>query len=92
IDPAGTVYYSYLKGPAFGETVTGGAWAESGLGAAFTRGAANAEKAVNDVAQTSFSGLRIDAATNEAGIYYGIPVVKFGAFKGILLFRVKQEV
>jgi methyl-accepting chemotaxis protein len=92
IDPAGTVYYSYLKGPAFGETVTGGAWAESGLGAVFTRGAANAEKAVNDVAQTSFSGLRIDAATNEAGIYYGIPVVKFGAFKGIVLFRVKQEV
>ncbi|CUX64047.1 Methyl-accepting chemotaxis protein [Agrobacterium genomosp. 13 str. CFBP 6927] len=92
IDPAGTVYYSYLKGPAFGETITGGAWTESGLGAAFARGAANAEKAVNDVAQTSFSGLRIDAATNEAGIYYGIPVVKFGAFKGIVLFRVKQEI
>lgn len=47
---------------------------------------------MNDVAQTSFSGLRIDAATNEAGIYYGIPVVKFGAFKGIVLFRVKQEI
>ena len=92
IDPAGTVYYSYLKGPAFGETVTGGAWADSGLGAAFARGATNAGKAVNDVAQTSFSGLRIDAATKEAGIYFGIPVVKFGAFKGIVLFRVKQEV
>lgn len=47
---------------------------------------------MNDVAQTSFSGLRIDAATKEAGIYFGIPVVKFGAFKGIVLFRVKQEV
>ncbi len=92
IDPAGTVYYSYLKGPAFGETVTGGAWADSGLGAAFARGATNAGKAVNDVARTSFSGLRIDAATKEAGIYFGIPVVKFGAFKGIVLFRVKQEV
>lgn len=92
IDPAGAVYYSYLKGPAFGETVTSGAWTESGLGAAFTRGAANAEKAVNDVAQTSVSGLRIDAATKEAGIYFGVPVVKFGAFKGIVLFRVKEGV
>ncbi len=92
IDPAGTVYYSYLKGTAFAETVTGGVWAESGLGAAFARGAANAEKAVNDMAQTSFSGLRIDTATKEAGIYFGVPVVKFGAFKGIVLFRVKEDV
>ncbi|MFK3779439.1 methyl-accepting chemotaxis protein [Agrobacterium sp. NPDC089420] len=92
IDPAGAVYYSYLKGPAFGETITAGVWTESGLGAAFARGAANAEKAVNDVAQTSFSGLRIDAATKEAGIYFGVPVVKFGAFKGIVLFRVKEDV
>ncbi|WCK04495.1 methyl-accepting chemotaxis protein [Agrobacterium tumefaciens] len=92
IDPAGAIYYSYLKGPAFGETVTSGAWTESGLGATFARGAANAEKAVNDVAQTSFSGLRIDTATKEAGIYFGVPVVKFGAFKGIVLFRVKEDV
>ncbi|MDS7595155.1 methyl-accepting chemotaxis protein [Agrobacterium tumefaciens] len=92
VDPAGTVYYSYLKGPAFGETVSGGAWADSGLGAAFSRGADNAKKAVNDAAQTSFSGLRIDPATKEAGIYFGIPVVKFESFKGIVLFKVKEEV
>ncbi|UXS04409.1 methyl-accepting chemotaxis protein [Agrobacterium tumefaciens] len=92
VDPNGTIYYSYLKGPAFGETVTSGAWADSGLGAAFSRGAENAKKAVNDVARTSFSGLRIDAATKEAGIYFGIPVVKFESFKGLVLFKVKEEV
>ena len=91
-DPTGNIYYSFRKGPAFGENVSSGPWAQGGLGAAFAQGAENAKKAVNDVAATSFSGLTMDAATNEPGIYFGIPVVKFEAFKGVILFRVREDV
>jgi methyl-accepting chemotaxis protein len=91
-DPTGTIYYSFRKGPAFGENVSSGTWAQGGLGAAFAQAAENAKKAANDVAATSFSGLTIDAATNESGIYFGIPIVKFEAFKGVILFRVREDV
>ncbi|GEO87314.1 MULTISPECIES: methyl-accepting chemotaxis protein [Alphaproteobacteria] len=90
VDQTGNVIYSYRKGDSFAENVASGALAASGLGRAFARAAEEGGKAVDDVAPTRFSGLRAGAVPQSPDIYFAVPVVKFGAFKGAILFQLKD--
>ncbi|MCM2398577.1 methyl-accepting chemotaxis protein [Rhizobium sp. S95] len=90
VDQAGNVIYSYRKGPFFAENATGSELAGSGLGQAFARSADAAAKAVEDVAPTAFSGLKTGSDAQSPDIYFSVPVVKFGAFKGSILFQLKD--
>lgn len=90
-DPNGNIYYSYLKGPEFAENITTGLWGDGGLNAAFRRGSAYAKEAVNDVAKTGFSGLKFNPKDGTSDIYFAVPVVKFEAFKGLIIFKVNES-
>ncbi|NML72691.1 methyl-accepting chemotaxis protein [Rhizobium sp. S-51] len=91
VDQTGNVIYSYKKGATFGENVAAGPLAETGLGRAFARSVEEAGKAVEDVAPTRFSGLRAGSDPASPDIYFAVPVVKFGAFKGAFLFQLKDS-
>ncbi|UJW74548.1 methyl-accepting chemotaxis protein [Rhizobium sp. SL42] len=90
-DQNGNIVYSYQKGPAFAENATKGALAEAGLGKAYARSVEAAAKAVDDVAAVSFSGLSIGADAASPDIYFAVPIVKLGAYKGSILFAVKAD-
>ncbi len=90
VDPAGNVIYSYRKGQVFAENVTGGNLAGSGLGRAFARSVEVAAKAVEDAAPTTFSGLKTGSDAQSPDIYFSVPVVKFGALKGSILFQLQD--
>lgn len=91
-DTSGTVYYSYKKDASFAENTTDAALKDTGLGVAFARAAENASKAVGDIAASSFSGWKVEQATGQSDIYFAVPVMKFEAFKGVVLFRVHSDV
>ncbi|NKN35587.1 methyl-accepting chemotaxis protein [Agrobacterium sp. a22-2] len=90
-DQNGNVIYSYKKDAFFAENIASGPLAATGIGRAYAKGLDAASKAVDDVAQTAFSGLKIgpDAASPE--IYFAVPVVKFAALKGIILFQLRDS-
>ena len=89
-DQSGNIIYSYKKDRTFAENVTAGPFAESGIGRAVASSAEAAAGAVDDVAPTRFSGLTIGPDPVSPEIYFAVPVVKFGAFKGTILFQLKQ--
>jgi methyl-accepting chemotaxis protein len=91
-DQNGNVIYSYKKGPAFGENLTGGNLAETGLGRVYQKSAEAAANSVDDVVGVNFSGLSVGADANAPDIYFAVPLVKLGGFKGSLMFQVKAEV
>ncbi len=91
-DQNGNVIYSYRKGPAFGENITGGNLAETGLGRVYQKSAEAAANSVDDVVGVNFSGLSVGADANATDIYFAVPLVKLGGFKGSLMFQVKAEV
>ena len=90
-DPSGNIYYSYQKGSEFAENITTGLWIDGGLNAAFRKGVDYAKKAVDDIADTSFSGLKFHPKTRAADLYFAVPVVKFEAFKGLIIFKVDEN-
>ena len=90
-DQNGNIVYSYQKGPAFAENATKGALAEAGAGKAYARSVEAAAKAVDDVAAVSFSGLSVGADAASPDIYFAVPIVKLGAYKGSILFAVKSD-
>ncbi len=90
-DMDGNIIYSYRKSDAFARNVASGELASTALGNAFRRAADNAAKASDDQAQAGFSGLKADAAGKEPGIFFGIPVIKMGAPKGVILFQVRND-
>ncbi len=90
-DQAGNIVYSYRKGESFAENVAKGPLAGTGLGRAFARSAEEAAKATEDFAPTRFSGLKAGANPESPDIYFAVPVVKFGAFKGAILFQLKDS-
>ncbi|TCL69799.1 methyl-accepting chemotaxis protein [Rhizobium sp. BK251] len=91
-DLEGNVLYSYKKGDAFAEDMKSDAWKDTGLGLAYARAIANAAQATEDSAPTAFSGLRVDAASGKPAIFYAVPVVKMGAPKGVILFKVRDDI
>ena len=91
VDQAGNVIYSYKKGESFAENVASGALAGTGLGRAFARSVEEAGKAVDDAAPTRFSGLKAGSNPQSPDIYFAVPVVKFGSFKGAILFQLKDS-
>ncbi|OCJ10898.1 chemotaxis protein [Rhizobium sp. AC44/96] len=91
-DLDGNVLYSYKKGDEFAENLKADAWKATGAGLAFSKALENAKKATDDSAPAAFSGLRVDAATGKAAIFYAVPIVKLGAPKGIFLFKVRDDI
>ncbi|MFA7415200.1 MAG: methyl-accepting chemotaxis protein [Rhizobium sp.] len=89
-DQSGNIVYSYKKDRTFAENVTTGPLVDSGIGRAFSSSAEAAAGAVDDAAPTRFSGLTIGPDPASPEIYFAVPVVKFGAFKGTILFQLKQ--
>ncbi|MBX5131678.1 HAMP domain-containing protein [Rhizobium lentis] len=91
-DLDGSVLYSYKKDDDFAENLKSDAWKTTGAGVAFAKAIENAAKATDDAAPTGFSGLRVDAASGKPAIFYAVPIVKLGAAKGIILFKVRDDI
>ncbi|WP_454851407.1 methyl-accepting chemotaxis protein [Rhizobium binxianense] len=89
-DLDGTVLYSYKKDDNFAENLKADAWKATGAGMAFAKAVENTAKATDDSAPTAFSGLRIDAG--KSAVFYAVPIVKLGQAKGIILFKVRDDV
>ncbi|MBB3964858.1 methyl-accepting chemotaxis protein [Rhizobium metallidurans] len=90
-DLDGFVLYSYKKNDDFAENLTSDAWKSTGAGLAFAKAIENTAKATDDGAPAGFSGLRVDA-NGAAAIFYAVPVVKLGQPKGVMLFKVRDDV
>lgn len=91
-DLDGNVLYSYEKNDDFAENLKTDAWKATGAGLAFAKAIANTAKATDDSAPTGFSGLRVDAANGKSAIFYAVPIVKLGAAKGVMLFKVRDNI
>lgn len=91
-DQNGNVVYSFKKGPAFGENLKDGSFAATGLGKVYQQSVDAAAKAVDDVVGVNFSGLSVGADAAYPDIYFAVPLVKLGSFKGSLMFQVKADV
>jgi methyl-accepting chemotaxis protein len=91
-DQNGNVIYSFKKGSAFGENLKEGGFASTGLGRVYLQSADAAAKAVDDVVGVNFSGLSVGADAAAPDIYFAVPLVKLGGYKGSLMFQVKAEV
>ncbi len=91
-DLDGNVMYSYKKGDDFAENLKADAWKMTGAGVAFAKAIDNTAKATDDSAPTGFSGLRVDATSGKSAIFYAVPIVKLGAPKGIILFKVRDDI
>ncbi len=90
-DMDGNIIYSYRKSDVFARNVASGELAATALGNAFRRAADNAAKAGEDQAPAGFSGLTAEATGKEPGIFFGVPVLKMGAPKGVILFQVRND-
>lgn len=90
-DADGNVIYSYKKDATFAENLTEASWASTGLGRAFADSVAVAAKATDDVVSASFSGLRVGSDPSAPDIYFAVPVVKLGSFKGVILFQLRDS-
>ena len=91
-DQNGNVIYSFRKGPAFGENLSEGSWAATNLGRVFQQSVQAASAAVDDVVGVNFSGLSVGADPAAPDIYFAVPFVKLGGYKGSLMFQVKADV
>ncbi|MGO8504391.1 methyl-accepting chemotaxis protein [Rhizobium leguminosarum] len=92
VDLEGTVLYSYKKEDDFAENLKSDAWKATGAGIAFAKAIENTAKASDDTAPTGFSGLRVDVGSGKSAIFYAVPIVKLGAAKGIILFKVRDDI
>lgn len=91
-DLDGSVLYSYKKDDNFAENLKADAWKATGAGIAFAKAMENTGKATDDSAPTAFSGLRVDASNGKSAIFYAVPIIKLGQPKGIILFKVRDDI
>jgi methyl-accepting chemotaxis protein len=91
-DQNGNVIYSFRKGGAFGENLKEGNWAATGLGRVYQQSAEAAANAVDDVVGVNFSGLAVGGDAGAPDIYFAVPFVKLGGYKGSLMFQVQPQV
>ncbi len=91
-DLDGSVLYSYKKDDNFAENLKADAWKATGAGIAFAKAIENTAKATDDSAPTAFSGLRVDASNGKSAIFYAVPIIKLGQPKGIILFKVRDDI
>lgn len=91
-DQNGNVIYSFRKGAAFGENLAEGSYAATNLGRVFQQSVQAAAAAVDDVVGVNFSGLSVGADPAAPDIYFAVPFVKLGGYKGSLMFQVKADV
>ena len=91
-DTQGNIIYSYKKTETFARNVASGDLAKSGLGTVYSL----ANKAIaaskdGETAETVFSGLAISAATGKTDIYFAVPLLKLGAPRGFVIFKVADR-
>ncbi|THV15383.1 methyl-accepting chemotaxis protein [Rhizobium rhizophilum] len=91
-DQNGNVIYSFRKGAVFGENLKEGDWAATGLGRVYQQSAEAAANAVDDVVGVNFSGLAVGGDASAPDIYFAVPFVKLGGYKGSLMFQVQPDV
>ncbi|WP_160011353.1 methyl-accepting chemotaxis protein [Rhizobium sp. 18055] len=91
-DLDGFVLYSYKKNDDFAENLKTDAWKSTGAGIAFAKAIENTAKATDDAAPAGFSGLRVDATSGASAIFYAVPIVKLGQPKGVMLFKVRDDI
>ncbi len=92
VDLDGTVLYSYKKNDDFAENLKSDAWKSTGAGIAYAKAIENTAKATDDSAPTAFSGLRVDGGSGRSAIFYAVPIVKLGQAKGLMLFKVRDDI
>ena len=85
VDVDGNVVYSYRKTAPFAENIARGEFAAGSAGRTFAAAMKNAAAATDDVAAVAFSGIAVEGGA--AAIYYGVPIVKLGAIKGIVMLK-----
>ena len=91
LDTQGNVVYSYKKTEVFGQNVTKGDWAKTGLGAVNGLAAKSiAASKDGENADTVFSGLVISPMTGKADFYFAVPLLKLGSPRGIIVFKVSE--
>ena len=91
-DSKGNIFFSYRKGDAFGENATDAQWAETSLGKVFAAVTDSVKKAETDDIPGSFSGLMMNRKDNSSDIYVGVPIANLGALRGIMFFKVRDDV
>ncbi len=89
-DTAGNVIYSYKKGASFAQDLKSSGWADTPLGKTFAAALTNGEAATDDGVKTAFSGIAVNPADGHSAIYFGVPIVKLGSIKGILILEVRE--
>jgi methyl-accepting chemotaxis protein len=90
-DAKGNIFFSYLKGDTFAENATETQWADTGLGKVFAAVSDSIKKAQGDDIPGSFSGLVMNRKTNMSDVYVGVPIVNLGVVRGIMLFKVRDD-
>ena len=88
VDVDGNVVYSYRKDALFAENIASGDLAAGSAGRTFAAAMKHAAAATDDVAATAFSGLAVEQG--EAAIYYGVPIVKLGSIKGVVMLKLND--
>jgi methyl-accepting chemotaxis protein len=91
-DAKGNIFYTFLKGDRFTENATDAQWADTGLSKVFTLVSESVKKAENDEIPASFSGLVMNQKDSTSDVYVGVPIANLGVLRGIMLFKVKDEV
>ncbi|TCU15682.1 methyl-accepting chemotaxis protein [Rhizobium sullae] len=91
-DLDGSVLYSYKKDDNFAENLKADPWKATGAGIAFAKAVENTAKATDNSAPTAFSGLRVDPSSGKSAIFYAVPIIKLGQAKGIILFKVRNDI
>jgi methyl-accepting chemotaxis protein len=91
-DAKGNIFYSYLKGDTFAENATEPNWAQSGLGKVFALVSDSVKETEGDDIPASFSGLTMNRAGKTSDVYVGVPLTNLGVLRGIMLFKVKDDV
>ena len=91
-DTQGNIIYSYKKSETFARNVASGDLAKSGLGTVYTlANKAIASSKDGETAETVFSGLVISSLTGKTDIYFAVPLLKLGAPRGFVIFKVADR-
>lgn len=87
----GNVIYSFKKDANFGENLNDAGWSQTGAGVAYNKAIKKIGEASDTSAPTAFSGFHVEA-DGASAVFYAVPVVKLGQVKGLVLFKVREEI
>lgn len=87
----GSVIYTFKKDAYFGENLKDARWSQTGAGVAYEKAIKKIGEASDKSAPTGFSGFHVEA-NGASAVFYAVPVVRLGQVKGIVLFKVREEI